>query len=69
MSIFRKLKISVGDTVIATKDANGTRAFQLPSMVLEIKESNALIYIEQIGPKWYDMNMLERVYVREEYNK
>ena len=43
------------------------RFFTEPSLVLEINESQALVYFEQTGPQWYDITKLERVYVREEY--
>jgi hypothetical protein len=75
MSIFQKIPISVGDLVIGTKkygwDNTGAptleRFFLEPVMVLEIKESQALLYFEQSGPRWYDITKLERVYVTEEF--
>jgi len=75
MSIFPKKQIQVGDLVIGTNrygwDGKGAatlkRYFTDPSIVLEIKDQQALVYFEQTGPKWYDITKLERVYVTEEY--
>ena len=75
MSIFPKKKIIVGDLVIGVNrygwDGKGAaslqRFFTEPSLVLEINESQALVYFEQTGPQWYDITKLERVHVREEY--
>ena len=75
MSIFRKIPIKVGDIVIGAAkygwNTNGVtmleRYFTTPSIILEIKESQALVYFEQSGPIWYDITKLERVYVTEEY--
>ena len=76
MSIFPKKPIKVGDVVIGVNkygwDGKGaatlTRFFTEPSLVLEIKEQQALVYFEQSGPQWYDITKLERVYVTEEFN-
>ena len=76
MSIFPKKPIRVGDLVIGAPrygwDGKGaatlSRFFIEPSLVLEIKDSEALVFIEQTGPQWYDITKLERVYVRDEYN-
>ena len=73
MSIFPKKKISVGDLVIGVNrygwDGVGAamlqRYFTEPSLVIEIKESEALVFFEQTGPEWYDITKLERVYVSE----
>jgi len=43
------------------------RYFIEPSMVLEIKDNQALVYFEQSGPEWYNLTKLERVYVTEEF--
>ena len=75
MSIFPKKKIRVGDLVIGVNkygwDGKGAatleRWFTEPSLVLELKETEALIFFEQTGPQWYDISKLERVYVKEEY--
>ena len=75
MSIFPKKQIQVGDLVIGTSkygwDGVGAatleRYFIEPSLVLEIKEQQALVYFEQQGPVWYDITKLERVYVSEEF--
>ena len=72
MSIFPKKKIKVGDLVIGAKkygwDGVGAavldRFFVEPCLVLEIKESQALVFFEQ----WYDITKLERVYGKEEYS-
>ena len=61
MSIFPKKKIIVGDLVIGVNrygwDGKGAaslqRFFTEPSLVLEINESQALVYFEQTGPQWY----------------
>ena len=76
MSIFPKKQIKVGDVVIGVNkygwDGTGaatlSRYFTEPSLVIEIKEQQALVYFEQVGPKWYDITKLERVYVTEEFN-
>jgi len=73
MSIFPKKKISVGDLVIGASrygwDGVGAamlkRYFTEPSLVIEIKENEALVFFEQTGPEWYDITKLERVYVSE----
>jgi len=75
MSIFPQSPISVGDLVIGVNKygwnnsgaAKLSRYFTEPSIVLEIKDQQALVYFEQAGPQWYDITKLERVYVREEY--
>ena len=75
MSIFPKKTIKVGDIVIGVCkygwDGKGAarldRYFTTPSLVLEIKDQQALVYFEQKGPQWYDITKLERVYVTEEY--
>lgn len=75
MSIFPKKQIQVGDLVIGVNrygwDGKGAatlqRYFTEPSIVLEIKDQQALVYFEQTGPLWYDLTKLERVYVREEF--
>lgn len=77
MSIFPKKPIKVGDIVIGASrygwDGKGAatlaRYFTTPSLVLEIKDQQALVYFEQNGPQWYDITKLERVYVTEEYIK
>ena len=71
MSIFRKMPIEVGDLVIGVHrhrhDPSGPvklhRIFVEPSIVIEIKDDKALVYFEQFGPKWYNINTLEKVYV------
>ena len=75
MSIFRKMPINPGDLVIGVKkygwDGKGAamlqRYFESPAIVLEVNESQALIFFEQTGPKWYDITKLERCYVTDEY--
>ena len=75
MSIFPKKTIKAGDIVIGVNkygwDGMGAatldRYFTEPSLVIEIKEQQALVYFEQSGPKWYDITKLERVYVTEEF--
>ena len=75
MSIFRQKKIDVGDLVIGKNkygwDNKGAaslqRYFPEPSLVLQIEGKKALVYLEQFGPRWYDISMLERVYVTEEF--
>jgi len=75
MSIFPKKPIQVGDLVIGCNRqgwnksgiAEFKRYFTEPSIVLEIKDLQALVYFEQTGPQWYDITKLERVYVTEEY--
>lgn len=74
MSIFRQLPISPGDLVIGcTRQgwnnkgvSDFKRYFTTPSIVLEIKEQQALVYFEQLGPIWYDITKLEKVYVKRE---
>tara|TARA_X000000950_G_C13755538_1_gene594556 strand:- start:87 stop:341 length:255 start_codon:yes stop_codon:yes gene_type:complete len=76
MSIFPKKPIKVGDIVIGVHkygwDGKGAAAlarfFTEPSLVLEIKGQQALVYFEKTGPKWFDITKLERVYVTEEFN-
>ena len=76
MSIFPKKEIQIGDLVIGINkygwNNHGAalieRYFTEPSIVLEIKESQALVYFEQTGPEWYDITKLERVYVKDEYS-
>ena len=76
MSIFPKKPIKAGDIVIGVQkygwDGKGaatlSRFFTEPSLVIEIKEQQALVYFEQSGPRWYDITKLERVYVTEEFN-
>lgn len=73
MSIFRTLKIEPGDLVIGSNRQGWTergvsefkRYFTTPSIVLEVKEQQALVYFEQTGPKWYDITKLEKVYVED----
>jgi len=73
MSIFPKKKINVGDLVIGANrygwDGVGAamlkRYFTEPSLVLEIRENEALVFFEQSGPEWYDITKLEQVYVSE----
>jgi len=75
MSIFPTKPIKVGDLVIGVNKygwnnmgaAKLTRYFTEPSIVLEIKDQQALVYFEQTGPKWYDITKLERVYVKDEF--
>lgn len=71
MSIFRKNTIKAGDLVIGVKKdgKNSSRSFDEPSIVLEIKELSALVYLEQEGPAWYNLSNIERVYVTEEYEE
>ena len=76
MSIFPKKAIQTGDVVIGVNKYGWTskgaavieRYFTEPSLVLEIKDQQALVYFEQGGPLWYDITKLERVYVTEEFN-
>ena len=75
MSIFPKKEIKPGDMVIGVNKYGWNnqgaallqRYFTEPTLVLEIKDQQALLYFEQTGPTWYDLTKLERVYVREEY--
>ena len=75
MSIFQKKPIEVGDIVIGVAkygwDGKGAalleRYFTTPSLVLEIKEDQALVFFEQTGPRWYNFSKLERCYVKEEF--
>lgn len=77
MSIFPKKAIQTGDVVIGVNKygwtSNGAavieRYFTEPSLVLEIKDQQALVYFEQGGPLWYDITKLEKVYVTDEFNK
>ena len=41
------------------------REFLEPAMVLEIKGYEALIFIENTGPVWYNLKDLEKTYIRE----
>ena len=76
MSIFPKKAIQTGDVVIGVNKYGWTskgaavieRYFTEPSLVLEIKDQQALVYFEQGGPLWYDITKLEKVYVTEEFN-
>ena len=76
MSIFPKKPIKAGDVVIGVNKYGWTskgaaiieRYFTEPSLVLEIKDQQALVYFEQGGPAWYDITKLERVYVTEEFH-
>lgn len=76
MSIFPQKPIKVGDIVIGINkygwNKNGAaqlaRYFTEPSLVLEMKEGQALVYFEKSGPEWYDTTKLERVYVSEEFS-
>ena len=76
MSIFQKQPIRVGDLVIGVGKYGYSRSsgpqfirhFEEPSIVLEIKEDKALVFFEQQGPLWYDINKLERAYVSEEFD-
>ena len=75
MSIFQKQPIRVGDLVIGINKYGYnriggpqlTRYFDEPSIILEIKDNQALVFLEQTGPLWYDISKLERVYVTEEF--
>ena len=75
MSIFHKKEIKVGDLVIGKKkygwDNKGAatmeRHFVDPSLVLQLEDHKALVYFEQQGPRWYNIDMLERVYVTDEF--
>ena len=77
MSIFQQFKIKTGDLVIGKRrlsfGSNGTkgsiRHFDEPSLVLEIKNDQALVFFEQEGPVWYNISELERCYVREEFEE
>lgn len=77
MSIFPKKPIQTGDVVIGVNKYGWTskgaavieRYFTEPSLVLEIRDQEALVYFEQGGPLWYDITKLERVYVTEEFNR
>lgn len=77
MSIFPKKEIKPGDMVIGVNKYGWNnqgaallqRYFTEPTLVLEIKDQQALLYFEQTGPTWYDLTKLERVYVREEYTE
>ena len=77
MSIFPKKPIQTGDVVIGVNKYGWTskgaavieRYFTEPSLVLEIRDQEALVYFEQDGPLWYDITKLERVYVTEEFNQ
>jgi len=67
----------VGDLVIGVNKygwnnkgaAKLKRYFTEPSIVLEIRGQQALVYFEQSGPEWYDITKLERAYVREEFKE
>ena len=75
MSIFPKKPIEPGDMVIGINKYGWNnrgaalleRFFTTPTLVLEVKDQQALLYFEQSGPEWYDITKLERVYVTEEY--
>ena len=76
MNIFPKKPIQTGDVVIGVNKYGWTskgaavieRYFTEPSLVLEIKDQQALVYFEQGGPLWYDITKLEKVYVKEEFD-
>ena len=76
MNIFPKKPIQAGDVVIGVNKYGWTskgaavieRYFTEPSLVLEIKDQQALVYFEQGGPLWYDITKLEKVYVTEEFD-
>ena len=76
MNIFPKKQIQPGDIVIgvnkygwsSTGAAVISRWFVEPSLVLEVKGQEALVYFEQTGPTWYDITKLEKVYVTEEFD-
>ena len=77
MSIFPKKPIQVGDLVIGVNKygwnnkgaAALNRYFSEPSIVLEIRDQQALVYFEQSGPEWYDITKLEKVRVTEDYKR
>ena len=77
MSIYQKKPIKPGDLVIGVKkygwDGKGAamlaRYFEKPSIVLEIKDDEALVFFEQEGPIWYNLTKLERCYVADEFTK
>lgn len=77
MSIFPKKPIQAGDVVIGVNKYGWNkwgaavieRYFTQPSLVLEVKDQQALVYFEQTGPTWYDITKLERVYVTEEFQE
>ena len=77
MSIFQKIQIKPGDLVIGVNrygwDGAGAamlkRYFTTPSIVLEVVESQALVFFEQSGPQWYDITKLERCYVKDEFSE
>ena len=77
MSIYQTKPLKPGDLVIGVKKygwnnkgaAELKRYFTDPSLVLEVNESQALIYFEQVGPVWYDITKLEKVYVSDEFNR
>jgi len=74
MSIYPKKPLKAGDLVIGTNKYGWNnkgaavlkRYFVEPALVLEVNESQALVYFEQSGPIWYDISKLEKVYVTEE---
>ena len=74
MSIYPKKPLKAGDLVIGTNkygwNTKGAavlkRYFIEPALVLEVNESQALVYFEQSGPVWYDITKLEKVYVADE---
>ena len=76
MNIFPKKPIQPGDVVIGSNKYGWTsrgaavieRYFTEPSLVLEVKDQQALVYFEQGGPLWYDITKLEKVYVTEEFD-
>ncbi len=77
MSIYPKKPLKPGDLVIGVNkygwNNHGAallkRYFTEPSLVLEIKDQQALVYFEQSGPVWYDITKLERVYVSDEISR
>ena len=76
MSIFRKIPISPGDLVIGINkhgwDSKGVatseRYFEEPAIVLEIRDQNALVFVEHSDPQWYNLNNLQRVYITDEFD-
>ncbi len=77
MSIYPKKPLKPGDLVIGVNkygwNNHGAallkRYFTEPSLVLEIKDQQALVYFEQSGQVWYDITKLERVYVSDEISR
>lgn len=71
-SIWQKPKIQVGDLVIGRPKykwegslQENNRSFVIPSMVVEINQESALVFIEKVGPTWYNIDDLEKVYAKE----